>query len=72
MKMSKRVIKLAQSPCCQCGCCEACEEKIDRSQIIAEIKDKMFNNAEADFHDCGIWIALNAPDMVDETEVDNV
>lgn len=69
--MSKRVTKLSQSPCYQCGQYEKCEEKIKRSPIIGVTKDKMFGNAELDFHDCGIWIALNAPDMIDETEVDD-
>lgn len=69
--MSKRITKLSQSPCYNCGCYNECEEKIKRTPIISEIKDNIFCNAEADYHDCGIWIALNAPDMIDETEVED-
>lgn len=69
--MSKRIEWLWQSPCSQCGCENECYDKIVNSPSIGVIKDMMYGNAEADYHDCGIWIALNAHEMVAEDEVDN-
>lgn len=66
MKMSKRITKLEESPCYQCGFLDACEEIINKSTTVGVIRDRMFGNANADYHDCGIWIALNAPEMIEE------
>ena len=30
--------------------------------------DLVFPNADFDYHECGIWIALNAPEMVEVDE----
>ena len=64
--MSKRIENLKQSPCYQCGCMNKCSEKISRSPKLQEIEDMVFPNADLDYHDCGIWIALNAKEMVEE------
>ena len=64
--MSKRITTLEESPCYQCGCRVACGEKIKRSPVLGEIRDGMFGHAEKEYHDCGIWIALNAKEMVEE------
>ena len=66
--MSRRITKLAESPCYQCGCSIECEMKTLRNPTLDEIKLSIFANADFDYHDCGIWIALNAPEMI---EVDN-
>lgn len=65
----KRIKSLSESPCYKCGCDCECDMKIMKSPDIGVIKDKMFGDANADFHECGIWIALNAPEMIEE-EVD--
>lgn len=66
--MSKKIESLKQSPCYQCGCINKCGEKISRSPKLQEIEDMVFSNADFDYHDCGIWIALNAPEMVEVDE----
>lgn len=66
--MSKRIENLKQSPCYQCGCMNKCGEKISRSPKLQEIEDMVFPNADFDYHECGIWIALNAPEMVEVDE----
>lgn len=66
--MNKRITKLAESPCYQCGCSIECEMKISRNPTLDEIKFSVFANADFDYHNCGIWIALNAPEMVEVDE----
>ena len=66
--MSKRVVYLNESPCYKCNCEWECDEKIKRSPTLEEIRDVVFPNADFDYHDCGIWIALNAPEMVEVDE----
>ena len=66
--MSKRIDNLYESPCYQCGFQYECDKKIERSPKLGDIKDGVFGNAVFDFHDCGIWIALNAPEMVEVDE----
>lgn len=63
-----RITKLNESPCFNCGCDYQCDMKIEKSPAIGEIKDKMFGRKDLDYHDCGIWIALNAPEMVEVDE----
>lgn len=65
--MSKRINYLYESPCYQCGFQYECYKKIENNLSLGDIKDSVFGNADFDFHDCGIWIALNAPKMVDES-----
>lgn len=64
----KRIKSLSESPCTNCNCEVKCAMKIDKNPKLQEIQDAVFPNAEFDYHDCGIWIALNAPEM---TEVDD-
>ena len=66
--MSKRIDNLYESPCYQCRFQYECDRKIERSPKLGDIKDSVFGNADFDFHDCGIWIALNAPEMVEVEE----
>lgn len=68
--MSKRIKSLKESPCYQCNCDDKCNKKIRKNYIFSEIKDAMFGNAEYDYHDCPIWIALNAPEMVEVEDED--
>ena len=65
---SNRIQRLSESPCYQCGCHKKCEQRIKNNNNIGEIRDSVFGNADFDYHDCGIWIALNAPDMVEVDE----
>ena len=66
MKMnSNRIRTLSESPCYQCGCQKKCSTRIKKNFKLGEIRDGIFGNREFDFHDCGIWIALNAPEMVE-------
>lgn len=62
----KRIKKLSESPCYKCDCVMKCMEKISKSLKLQEIEDAVFPNADFDYHECGIWIALNAPEMVEE------
>ena len=66
--MSKRINFLEESPCYKCNCELECNEKIKRSPILEEIHDVVFPNADFDYHDCPLWIALNAPEMVEVDE----
>ena len=63
----KRINKLEESPCYKCGCMVECSKRIKENLQLQEIPDYIFANADFDFHNCGIWTALNAPEM---TEVD--
>lgn len=64
----KRIKNLEESPCIQCGCMKQCSKRIKRNPKLQEIMDNVFKNADFDYHDCGIWIALNAPEMVEVDE----
>ena len=66
--MSKRINYLYESPCYQCGFQHECDEKIESNPHLGDIKDGVFGNADFDFHDCPIWIALNAPERVEVDE----
>lgn len=64
----KRIKKLIESPCYKCNCMEDCSDKVRRSPRLDEIRDLVFPNADFDYHDCGMWIALNAKGMVEVNE----
>lgn len=66
--MSKRIEYLWESPCFRCCCDYECERKIKTSPNIGVIKDNIFGDTDFDYHNCGIWIALNAPEMVEVDE----
>ena len=68
--MNKYLQRLADSPCSKCGCVEICNEKIERVPKFQEIQDMVFGNAEYDYHDCPLWIALNAPEMMEVDDED--
>lgn len=57
---------MSESPCSKCGCMVECSNKVRRVPKLDEIRDLVFSNANFDYHDCGIWIALNAPEMIEE------
>ena len=63
--MSRRIQYLNESPCNQCGCDIECDEKIKGNFSFLNIKDVVFGNADFDYHDCPLWIALNAPEMIE-------
>ena len=63
--MNRRIQFLKESPCYQCKCQNLCRDKIKKIPKLEEYRDLIFQNADFDYHDCGIWIALNAPDMVE-------
>lgn len=56
--MAKRIVSLKESPCNKCGLSRKCEKKIKKYSRLSEIRDAIFANADFDYHDCGIWIAL--------------
>ena len=64
----KKIKSLSESPCAHCGFVEECNVKIERSPKLQEIQEAVFGNADFDYHQCGIWIALNAPEMVEVDE----
>lgn len=66
--MSRRIQHLYESPCNQCGCDIECDEKSRDNFAFLDIKDKTFGNADFDYHDCPLWIALNAPEMIEVDE----
>lgn len=64
----KRIKSLSESPCTRCDCGVKCALKIDKSPKLQEVQDVVFGDAEYDYHNCGIWIALNAKEMVEVNE----
>ena len=64
----KRIETINESPCYKCNCMEDCSIKVNRSPVLQQWQDTVFSNADFDYHDCGIWIALNAPEMVEVDE----
>ena len=64
----KRIKTLSESPCANCNCEVKCAMKINKSPKLQEIQDVVFPNADFDYHNCGIWIALNAPEMIEVDE----
>lgn len=61
--MSKRIKTLVESPCFKCGEMDRCTTKINAIPQFKCIVYQMFGNAEADYHDCGIWIALHSGEV---------
>lgn len=39
--------------------------KVNRSPVLQQWQDVVFGDADFDYHECGIWIALNAKEMVE-------
>ena len=64
----KKIKSLKESPCSNCGFVVQCNERIENSSQLQEIQDMVFPDAEYNYHDCPIWIALNAPEMFEVDE----
>ena len=64
----KRIKNLSESPCYQCHCEWECDERIKKNSVLDTIQSNIFPDADFDYHDCPIWIALNAPEMVEVDE----
>lgn len=63
-----RIESLSQSPCSNCGVSVECGKKVKRNSKFEEIVDVVYGNRDFDFHDCPLYIALTAPEMVEEEE----
>lgn len=61
-------VKLTDIPCMVCDRLCDCENKLERSPKLKEIKEMMLNRTDGRVDKCGIWIALNAPDMIEVDE----
>lgn len=61
----KRIKALNESPCYKCNCMEECGTKVNRSPVLQQWQDVVFGDADFDYHECGIWIALNVKEMVE-------
>lgn len=64
--MSKRIEKVKESPCFNCGLDELCDYKISRNKSFREIKDMVFWDKEFLYKDCPLYISLTVGDIVDE------
>lgn len=64
---AKRIERINESPCSKCGYSTECDVKISKNYSLATIKDLVFPNKEMDYHDCGIYISLTAPELIDES-----
>lgn len=56
--MSKRIERLSESPCYQCGMNKECEEKVARCQILQEIVDYVEPRADFNYKECSLWRVL--------------
>ena len=63
----KRIERIEESPCSKCGYSTECDVKISKNYSLSTIKDFVFPNKEMDYHDCGIYISLTAPELIDES-----
>ncbi len=66
--MAERIMYLKESPCYQCHKHMECMMKTQKNNQLYDIVDQVFGNKGFDYHNCPIYVALTAPDMVDETE----
>lgn len=66
--MCKRIYRLQDSPCYKCKMQKKCDSKISKSPRLSEVKDAVFGKADFDFHKCGIYVSLNAPELVEVEE----
>lgn len=65
--MGKRINLLKESPCLKCGKYSECVDKALKNNQFNDIIDQVFGNKGFDYHSCPLYIALTAPDMVDES-----
>lgn len=63
----KRIERISDSPCSKCGYSSQCDEKIAKNYSLTTIKDSFFSDEDKDYHDCGIYIALTVPELIDES-----
>lgn len=63
--MSKRITCLSESPCYKCGVWDKCNSKVRKAPKLQEIIDFVMPQADFDYRECGIWIALNAREVVE-------
>lgn len=63
----KRIESLKDSPCYSCPNVIECESKLQRSPKLEEVKDNVIFNTNIDYKQCGIYVALTAPEMIDES-----
>ena len=68
MRDKKRIDRISESPCSKCGQIVECSNRVRRNPTLAEICDAIFGNKEYDYHNCPIYIALTAPEMVEVDE----
>lgn len=63
--MAKRIERISESPCYNCGYMVECSKRIRENYKLGIIRDTVFGNKEFDYHNCGIRIALSSPDMIE-------
>lgn len=66
--MNRRINSLTESPCYKCGKDVECCEKVKINNKFTEIRDGVYGDADYDFHNCPLWIALNAHELVEVDE----
>lgn len=64
--MSEKIKSLKDSPCWDCPVGYECSKKRMRNRNLDPIVDMVWDKADYDRKDCPIWIAINAPEMVEE------
>ena len=69
--MGRRITSLKESPCFKCEKHTECLTKVENNNQFSDIVDQVFGNRDFDYYNCPLYIALTAPDIVDETEVDD-
>ena len=57
--MYQRIEKLSESPCSKC------DKKLKKNDNFLDIKNQVFSDKNFNYKECGLWIALNAPEMVE-------
>lgn len=63
--MYQRIEKLSESPCSKCGSKKKCDKKLKKNDNFLDIKNQVFSDKNFNYKECGLWIALNAPEMVE-------
>lgn len=66
MIMSKKISHVTDSPCWNCQVQKECSLKRLKNRNLDIIVDMVWGQADYDRKDCPIWIAINAPEMVEE------
>lgn len=63
--MSRKIEHLYESPCFKCGKMQDCDKKIANNLKFMEVMDSVMPQADYDYHNCGIWIALQGANNED-------